>query len=428
MIENSAHFGFLLLAIIAVVRREKVGLAATILFYTVLIPMLQASGEIPWRMELRFVTVLVLILLFSRRLRSIPIRFSVSPVLVATLAWFGVTSFYATDTKEALLRTFSFLALYLLCLEWSTPSAFAEVMKAYERTALMIVVASGIIALFDPHLALHGTGRFQGCLHNPNDLGTTLWIVSAMSLSALAVGCRGIRRLFHLLIIGVALLLLNLTASRASIGALAAVWLLAAALSRRRRTFVAFGICLAVIGVGALLWTAESTGWLDLMRLSEQHRGNDLTSGRDREHERAIRLFHEHPIVGLGLGNVAADMVAKQYEIRAVAQLGYHLILVETGLPGLLLLLCPFITVLFRATKRTTTNVDGRRLTAVLIICGYLVNCVGESYLASAMVYPTVLAWIACAHLRRYHAPQAAPVRVQVRQVLQYGTLCKTQG
>ncbi len=390
MIENSAHFGFLLLAIIAVVRREKVGLAATILFYTVLIPMLQASGEIPWRMELRFVTVLVLILLFSRRLRSIPIRFSVSPVLVATLAWFGVTSFYATDTKEALLRTFSFLALYLLCLEWSTPSAFAEVMKAYERTALMIV--------------------------------------SAMSLSALAVGCRGIRRLFHLLIIGVALLLLNLTASRASIGALAAVWLLAAALSRRRRTFVAFGICLAVIGVGALLWTAESTGWLDLMRLSEQHRGNDLTSGRDREHERAIRLFHEHPIVGLGLGNVAADMVAKQYEIRAVAQLGYHLILVETGLPGLLLLLCPFITVLFRATKRTTTNVDGRRLTAVLIICGYLVNCVGESYLASAMVYPTVLAWIACVHLRRYHAPQAAPVRVQVRQVLQYGTLCKTQG
>lgn len=417
MITNCAHLGFLLLAILAIVRRERVGFAVTVLVYAMLLPMVRTSGEVPLKMELRFGLLVGLVILFAPRLLRSPLRRGEIFWHIALLAWFAVSASCAADSLEAWMRTGSFVAIFLLSAEWCTEGAFREAIRAYHRAAAVVAISSLILMILAPGYAYHGTGRLQGCLNNPNDLGTTLWLLVTLSAGAIVQDRGRLFRLYHLSVIVLALVLLDLTASRSSIAALLAVAAAAACLGLGRRRLVIASLICSVLLCFQILYSPDmSARMLDYLRISDQRYGPDISSGRDREQRRALALFAEHPVVGLGLGNVPFDTLAKKYEVRAVAQLGYHLVLVESGLPGLLLLLCAFGAVLIRIFRcRNRGRAPWPYRVAAFIVIGYLVNCIGESYIASATIYPTLLAWLASCYLLNYRPWQRSRPQAAIR-------------
>jgi O-antigen ligase len=267
-----------------------------------------------------------------------------------------------------------------------------------------VVLASGVIAALEPALAWHGTGRLQGVLGNPNDLGTFLWMYLAAVWLFPDLRLRGV---FRLLVTVLSLILLVLTGSRASIGALLCVVAVVAYKNlsfSRLSSRAVLASCALTIGVITVVAVGASRGYLiSLSRSQVTERNSDITSGRLADHNKATALIQDNPLFGLGLGNGASGREVGRVKDRAVAQLGFHLIAVEAGIPGLMLAVAPILIACIRALKlipRRCAAPSTQAFTAALL-GGFLVNCLGESYIASAIIYPTLLAWCTSLHFWR---------------------------
>jgi hypothetical protein len=395
-----SHLLVLALFITFLLKRKGQSALAVLLLYVLLLPELQPLLLEELRFNIRFwvVGAVAAVGVLTGQTARVLQREKWIWLLVLCVLWFCAVGLLAEDVLEGLLRAMSFVALLIVCTSIRGNEAFWEFMTGVFATAGLVVFLSAIAYVSGDPDSLHKTGRVQGLLTNPNDLGTLLWVFLSLSI---AIFPRIFRRsrlaITFLFFLGA--LLLYLTASRAAIGALlAALGTLSFSGNNHKGVLV---LCvLLLIGVLLVSNTDAEQQLAAYFRLDTAVSLDDATSGRVREHETAMMLTAEHPLKGIGLGNfpTGPDDPSKH---RAVNQLGFELIMVETGIPGLLLICSACLAALWKGQGTLISGKGSRSATRLkmALLVGYLVNCTAEGYLASAAIYPTLLGWLCLVHL-----------------------------
>jgi len=283
-------------------------------------------------------------------------RPAISWTVIALVSLATTSSAWATDfgqVRYELPRLVQVaILLYVVYTVASTPRTFRAIIWAY--LAGSVITATYAIATGS---YLSG-GRLAG-LFDPNTFAAEIMPALAVSSFLLLTPRRTRIRMLAALVLAVDLLAVALTQSRGGIVGLTAALVAGIALAGRARPRVVVGVVLVVaIGVGYYFEYAPAQ-----VRARFSHISSQNTAGRSDEWRIALRMFADHPVTGVGLGNYPS--VEPQYathslnlqfvryvvQLRLVAHNTYLETAAELGAGGLAMLLALLGFTLVPATR-----------------------------------------------------------------------------
>jgi O-antigen ligase len=279
--------------------------------------------------------------------------------LAALLGWSALSFAWAFSPNTALGGAGRYLLVIML-----VPIAFSAIRTRQHliwAVAAFVVgaVLSGVYGFIQPPAA--GTmdvGRLAGSLGDSNAEAAVL-VAAIPLLIALVASARDSARLKLIGLIGVLLLFVSLldTLSRGGLIALAAVMVTAVVFGGRWRRQATVLLMIGAIGTAGYYVVLAPASSLQRVTMND-------TSGRSSLWTVALRVAKAHPLLGVGNDNFI--LVSNQYinqpgAIQAlfvvntpkVAHNTYLELLVDLGLPGLLLLLAVLVCSLAAAVRAT---------------------------------------------------------------------------
>lgn len=250
-------------------------------------------------------------LIIARRgaLRLLPQdRPAISWTVIAFVSFAAISSVWATDFGqvqyeiERLVQVA--ILLYVVYTAATTARAFRAIVWAY--LAGSVITATYSIAT-GSYLS---SGRLAG-LFDPNTFAAEVMPAIAVSAFLLLTPRRFRIRVLAGLVLAVDMVAVALTQSRGGIIGLAAALVAAIVLAGRARPRITVGVLLvAALAVGYYLEYAPAQVKTRFSSISAQN-----TSGRSDEWRIALRMFADHPAIGVGLGNYPS--VEPRYATRS---------------------------------------------------------------------------------------------------------------
>jgi O-antigen ligase len=278
-------------------------------------------------------------------------------LLLALLSWITLSLFWAQDPTAGAngLYVWYWAAAIAIVVPTalSTRRHLTIVCIGFTAAALISVVIALPQLSTTPSATDDVASRLGGSLQNPNYLAAALLSAAALMAGLIAVAQRPAQKRFLMVALGVVALAIFATGSRG--GLVAAVLMVVAALVLTRRRRINLGAIIAVALAVGTLWIGSSDR--SLSRLREFDTSG---SGRADLWNVALRMWEDHPVLGVGYlnfavespryllqpGQISAEFVIDQPKETHNAYLG---LLAETGVIGLALFVALVIS-LMRAT------------------------------------------------------------------------------
>jgi O-antigen ligase len=329
----------------------------------------------------------------SRRGHSIPLLVRshqrLAGAAVALTAWNFCSVLWATDRGTAISTSFRLLqGVFLLFIVFSAverPRDLRLLLSAYIAGAALTAVVGLSGATAQDSASYGTTARLSGGIGDPNELAAILLpalVVGAFSLTVL----RGL--LARLLLAGSVLLFLVallLTQSRGAIvgvGVVFAAALIFAGPVRGR----AIAVMLVIAGLGVLYYVLIAPPEA-LSRITQFSAGGG--TGRTDLWAVAVRMFTDHPLIGVGSGNFPVvepvyalanlDITRIDFVVDRphIAHNTYLQSLSETGVIGGIGLLLVFVTALAIAWRAARSLAGTRLLSLEVTTRGLIVGTIG---------------------------------------------------
>ena len=266
------------------------------------------------------------------------------------VVWLCLSALWATDVSavfSALWRWVLVALLYVILSTWLADRRMLVRFCGAFVIGAVLAVGVGIIGGMSEASPTGGVdSRLEGGAGDPNFLAAGLVPAIIIAVGLIPSIKRPLGRVGCVSAILICALGIAASQSRGGLVALLVALVLALVLMKGVRVY-ALLLCLGVIGFGAIYFTLTPTAWERVT----QREGNG-GSGRYGLWKVAWKAAEERPLVGVGLQNYEA--VAKNYtrevgpltDVRKIAE-EPHLVhntyleaLVDTGIVGLLLLLC----------------------------------------------------------------------------------------
>lgn len=235
------------------------------------------------------------------------------------------------------------LVLVLVSTTPATPPQLRTLAAGFVAGALLSALI-GIVGHSVGAAAVDMEGRLQGAAGDPNFFAAQMVAGMALALGLIASTRRLPPRLLLTAILFPLAYGIIASESRGGFVALIATGLAALVVFRRQRA----QILLVIVGIAAVMgiWLSSNTSaWHRITNASE-----DRGSGRQDLWTVALRVYDDHPVLGVGLSNF--EVYAPQYTrepgaltgvVHIESELGVHnaylSLLVETGLVGVFLFL-----------------------------------------------------------------------------------------
>jgi len=307
-------------------------------------------------------------------------------VLMAAMAalvfWCGVTSIFAQDPREALLRTFQFLQLMVAALMFSS---VLDSVRRIHSVFVAIVLWSSIATLIAVSMYYLGiTPVAQGLIRNRNGLAMYINIAIVCAYVLFQAARTPLSKLAYLSTFPIFFLGVALTLSRTGLImlllALALVWL---RLAKERKFFVIGCTVLVLCVVGDFL---PQDFWqrTDTIVPAIEHQ-QDTFGLRVRIWKVGLEMLKDHPITGVGAGNFLGAFSRYAHGRFLWRHLSPHNTFVgmaaETGWVGLILLI--LVLGLAMAEARTALRLgtiaenQGVRLFAVVAEVSIFAQIIG---------------------------------------------------
>lgn len=272
-------------------------------------------------------------------------------VMVAFLGWNAVTLLWAQDPGAGLTDFYQYALTFLLL-----PIGYTAIRRPRDlkivlvATVLGAMVAAASAILQPPNPEVVESARATGTIGDPNELAAAMLV--GLSLAAGLVAARedsARQRLMGLLAIPLCAAAIFLSASRGGLVALVIVLIVATVTGGRWRRAIA--VIMVGIAAAGTLYFAEFAPPPARERIVTLNTG----SGRTELWDVGLRMFRANPFGGVGAGNYQA--VSPSYVLQPgslpnanlifaahkIAHNAYLEVLVDTGVPGLLLLLAVIV-------------------------------------------------------------------------------------
>jgi O-antigen ligase len=318
------------------------------------------------------------VLRFPERLWSPPAS------VLAMLVWCGLSVTWALDPAVSVRRLLLTLIVIFTIFLLVPRAGYAATVRAVRRLLPVILVANYVAVLALPGFAIHRAastidpglvGAWRGILMHKNLAG----LVCAYTIIFFALDAASIRRAFRVAIVLAAAFFLYQSHSKTSMGFTAVSILVAALFTRYNPYYRVVAVVLGLLSVAM----AALAAYLNWGVLSAPFQDETFLTGRVQIWPILFDFWKDHPLTGSGYG-AFWDIRDPQpiYEYMSgypawqawIADLtsahnGYIDLLVQTGLPGLVLgvcatLLAPLWKVL---TSLTLTRPRGSLLLATLL-------------------------------------------------------------
>ncbi len=281
---------------------------------------------------------------------------AISWTVIAFVGLAAISSVWATDLGQVqyqLPRLVQVaILLYVVYTAATTPRTFRAIVWAYLAGSVITAtysIASG---------SYLSSGRLAG-LFDPNIFAAEVLPAIGVSSFLLLTPRRLRTRVLAALVLAVDVVALALTQSRGGFVGLAVALIAAVVLAGRARPRIAVGVVLVVaLGVGYYAEYAPAQVKARFSTISAQN-----TSGRSDEWRIAARMFEDHPVLGVGLGNYPSvepryatrslnlQFVRFVVQLRLVAHNTYLEVAAELGAAGLATLLALLGFTLVPATR-----------------------------------------------------------------------------
>jgi putative inorganic carbon (hco3(-)) transporter len=339
--------------------------------------------------------VLVLSWLFaaSRRDRSVPLLVRTHPRLAAAsvtlVVWSIASALWSADGSIAISDSFRLLQgvflLFIIFSAISKPSDLRLIVGAYIFGAVL-TASIGLSGVTAQDSATYGTtARLTGDIGDPNELAAI--IVPALVLAAFCFPVvRGaLVRLGLMTAIAICCVAILFTQSRGGIIGVAVAFLAAAILAGPVRAR-AIAVMLVVTGFGVIYYVLIAPPQA-LSRITQFSSGGG--TGRTDLWAVALRVFRDHPLVGIGAGNfrVVEPTYAVQnlnitridfvVDIPHVTHNTYLQVLTDTGVIGGLAFLLIVLAALGGAWRAARAFARQRALQLEVMTRGLLVGSLG---------------------------------------------------
>lgn len=298
-----------------------------------------------------------------------------------------------SNTWRLRIMFFLFMLLHLKLSQWVIRSYFYEVSLGTDEMVL----------------AVHGVGAGStGFFSNGSDFGVAMCVAWPIAVSLLFARPKGWWKLLLLAVSVLAPLAALLCGSRGAVVGAAAVALVAWVRSSRK--LVAACLATMLLMGGAMFYSEASK---ERMRSAWEWENDKTASARVRLWKDGVRMFAEHPLLGVGPGNFSATRRSQNLS-ETVTHSIYFEALAEYGLAGSLpIALAVFAFFLLNA--RTRRQLLAREVDATchfeyclsygldLAMIGYLVS----GAFASVLLYPHL--WILAAFAAGLNAASRVP-------------------
>jgi O-antigen ligase len=267
-------------------------------------------------------------------------------VTAAFVWWAGMSLFWSLDPEETWEKLWTYAQLaVLIWLIWElarTEERQMSLLQAYVLGAYVSAIDTLAQFLEGP---LDDPTRFAATGFNPNDLGFVLVLAIPMAWY-LALARRGkVATWLNLLYLPIGMGAVLLTASRgAFIPAIATLLIIPLTLPGRSWPMKGAICCLLVASGLWLQSLIPEYSWERLANATGEVESGDFSS-RAPIWRAGLRVFEEHPILGVGAGAFGAAVEPILGEARAPHQT-FLSVLVGQGLIGLLLFLAMFVVVI----------------------------------------------------------------------------------
>jgi O-antigen ligase len=342
---------------------------------------------------------------------------------LAFLLWALVTSFFALSPETAraeLLERFKCLIIFVVVINTLRTPRQLRLYIFLFLAAFMIYPARGALTNYVTGNTLFGRVIWNKIYSNPNDLGAMALLTTGLALAIATVRTerRRVRRVVGLCV-PVLIAIMLLTQSRGVfIGLVIGFAPVLLAQVRKRPTF-ALPVIIAVVVTGVLI---PATVWHRLEGITKLTSSQTIdeadpegSAAQRLEIEKvAWRIFKDHPLKGVGIGNYdqANDRYSPELGKRD-AHNTYMNLAAELGLPGLLLWLGLVGSVLLQVKRfRRSFAADAGPIQIVWIyraVVGFLVAGFFGTYSGITMFYLILgMLWAVAQFLP---APPASPAR-----------------
>jgi O-antigen ligase len=372
------------------------------------------------------------------------------PVILMSLflAWSGIGYLFTNYPLVVSERLVEFLKLVLIVFlavnSIRTRRQALFYLMAIQIFYLAYPVRAALTNYFIHDYTAFGRAVGSGIYINSNDLAALTLLQLSVALS-MFVGLKNkIPRVFFLGAAGLMLLVILLTQSRGVYLGTGVFFAIVIWQSRRKvRAILGLSIFAAM-----LVAVAPSSTFERFQRLGETVFSDRETivsadeegsaAGRRDIYRLALQISGEHPLVGIGLG--AYPLANEEYARyrddivgwssgRVDAHSTYLSAMAETGVPGLLLLLALFVTVLHSIRRVRVDIIDsmpssGAQLAILMAgYVGFLVAAVVGTYKNLAMTYVHLAAiWILAESFRNSNVPDVRESESGASSAVQSGT------
>jgi O-antigen ligase len=304
--------------------------------------------------------------LISGRVRK-PHPFHV--LVIIFVLWNILSIFWSGAYSETLqhIITYSQLAIlaWILWDLYTTPKTVSSALQAYILGAYVAIGSTIYNYMRGQEISIYSGGRYAGANANAGDLALilALGIPLAWYLAISAPhGTRGnIQKIINIAHIPLAIFAIMLTASRTAIFAIIPSAIYIALTATRLKPILRIFLPIVLLMALFILEPFIPRSSLDRLGTTWGSIAAGDLGGRVKLWEKSFAIFSEHPIIGIGAGDLPVST-----ELGAVAHNSYLSVMAELGVIGFILFAMIFIEVFYQALRQAKQ--DGGLWLAVFAI------------------------------------------------------------
>lgn len=329
-------------------------------------------------------TAIFAVALYSARVTRRPAALLALPVTVLLmLGWCSLSIFWAVNPAVSARRLFLTLIIVWSVFLLVRTAGYEKTVQIVRRVLIFVLAANWAAVLALPSWAIHHAsteidpsivGTWRGILMHKNFAG----VACALTIIFFTFDARNVKWPLRLLVIAVATGFLYQTSSKTSLALVASSFVMVA-MYRLYKPYYRWAACIFLILIALLAAVLAHEYW---DRLTEPFSGKDNFTGRVHIWHVLVQYWQDHWLLGSGFGsfwNVGEPRPISLYASGWVANSissghsGFLDILVQTGLPGLVL--AAFATALAPLSKFVMYGSLDRTRASLLLACIWFCVC-----------------------------------------------------
>ena len=316
-----------------------------------------------------------------------------------------ISGILSLNRREAVTRALTFSLVFILAFFISRQDTLRGVKNFFMSLFVFDAVLVGMSALgIFSNVFYTASGRFGGLMQMPTEIVIYAYTLIAVTLTLQFTTTK--HKFSYFIAIFISLVQIILAQSRSGYLCTLIVFLGIVIVLRKRKVLLIFSSITVILLIYIL--SADISIENITFTVLRGESIEEIYGIRKIYAENAMVAFRENPFLGIGMGSIPywftpLTMEGMPFEssIQRVAnQVGYHLILAETGAVGLSLYLLWLLTTIVIGLKKITSarNAGDRNypyLSALfMIFVAYSVNGIFESFPASAGSVVAIRQWI----------------------------------